>query len=171
MSEPKNESIVKAFEWLIMLQTILIAIIFEFLSRANSADFPSVAKVMASMTIPLIFSVVSWFWHYLTPTKEREIYFCLFSWGILSMVFVYYIMAFLLLTFIVISEIDWAIGIALIVTLALVAIFPSGRIGKIYREEAEKSTHWENKLKLRITLPYTIGMALAAILIILPFVV
>jgi len=163
-------SIDKAFEWLVLLMTVLIGILFTFLTWVTKPEISLdlTAKFMFSLTMPLVVAISIWLWHLMTLSEGLRISLCLSSWGILSMVFSYYIMLFFtFVAFGVTLQFTLMAAAALLSGSTIVTLFPSKRILRAYRAMTPENEFW-NRQHAPVR-AYLLGAFLAAILILTPF--
>jgi hypothetical protein len=163
-------SIDKAFEWLVLLMTVLLGILFTFLTWVTKPEMnlDVTAKFMFSLTMPLILAICTWLWHLMTLSEGRKISLRLSSWGILSMVFAYYVMLFFtFVAFGVTRQFTLIAAVALSSGSAIVSLFPSKRILRAYRAMTPGNEFW-NRWHAPVG-AYLFGVCFAAILILMPF--
>ena len=167
-----GRSIDKAFEWFVLLLSVLIGVLFAFLTWITKpeANLDITAKFMFSLTAPLVLTICTWLWNLLTLNEERQIFLRLFSWNSISMIFAYYIMLFS--TFVILGvspkQFVFAAAVVILISSAVVGFFPSKRITEAYKAVIPENNLW--KKKNAFVLAYVLGAGLAGILILVPFV-
>jgi hypothetical protein len=165
-SRPTVESVDKAFEWLVLVQTVLISIIFQVLTWITKPEinYKVIAQLMFSLTMPLVVLIITWFGQLITS----KIFLRLFSWGMLAMVFSYYTLLFFVLVFLgITTEFSLVVIGSFIVVSAVVVFFPSKRILRIYRTAAAPDNKfWKKHADI---IWYIMGLIIASILILVPF--
>jgi hypothetical protein len=164
-------SLDKAFEWFVVLMSVLIGVLFAFLTWITKPEtnLALTAKFMFSMTAPFILTICTWLWNLLTLSKERQIFLRIWSWSTISMIFAYYIMLFS--TFVVLGisgQQALTAVLAILVGSAFVAFFPSRRIARAYNAAIPENDFW--KRRYAVAGAYLLGASLAGILILMPFV-
>jgi hypothetical protein len=164
-------SIDKAFEWFVLLMSVLIGILFGFLTWVTKpeANLNLTAKFMFSMTAPLVLAICTWLWYLLTLSKERQIYLRLCSWSIISMIFAYYIMLFS--TFVVLGitgQFGLTAAAALLSGSVIAGLFPLKRIARAYKAMTPENEFWNRKYAP--VAAYLWGVSLGGVLVLLPFV-
>jgi len=170
-SEPTVESINKAFEWLVLVQTVLLSVIFQVLIwiMKPETNYKLTAQLMFSLTMPLIVSIITWFGQLITSKTRRQIVLRLLSWSILAMVFSYYIMMFFVLVVLGITrEFSIVVAGSLLAGSLVVAFFPSKRILSTYKTATADNEFWKRRA-VAIWSPYIMGTSIAGILILVPF--
>lgn len=165
-----SRSIDKAFEWFVLLLTILVGILFQFLTWITQpqAQLQFIGMYMLSLVAPLVVSVLAWLAQLITLHIGRKIFLRLFSWSISSIVFFYYIQLFV--TLVAFSSIKDYLTVAVItlMTGAVFAIlFPYRQIVDRYRSATINDGFW-NKPKWYISIPYLGGAIIAAFLVLIP---
>jgi hypothetical protein len=169
-----GRSIDKAFEWFVLLLSVLIGVLFAFLTWITKpeANLDITTKFMCSLTAPLVLTICTWLWSLLTLSEERQIRLRLFSWNSISMIFAYYIMLFS--TFVTLGVSPGPFGLAaaaavvILISGVVVVLFPSKRIIGAYKAVTPENNLWKNKRAVALT--YVLGAGLTGILILLPFV-
>lgn len=170
MERTNLPSMDKAFEWLVLFLTVLFGVIFQFLTWVLKPEslLGFTAKLMLSMTMPLILLLFAWFYRLLTLDEEHRISLGLFSWGSVSMVLSCYVMLFLTLAITAIFN-KFAVTaiIALLGGTIAISLVPSKRIFTIYKASTLDNRYWEQR-GWKIAFPYIIGVCLTGLLILLP---
>jgi uncharacterized integral membrane protein len=170
-SEPTVESINKAFEWLVLVLTVLLSVIFQVLTwiLKPETNYKLTAQLMFSLTMPLIVSIITWFGQLITSKTRRQIFLRLLSWGILAIVLSYYIMMFLVLVVLgMTKEFSILVAVPLLVGSIVVALFPSRKILSTYKTATADNEFWKRR-EAAIWSPYLMGISIAGILILVPF--
>jgi len=173
----QENDIDKAFEWFILLLTVLVAIIFQFLTWITSpvSSLELIAKFMFSLIAPLMLSIIGWLWQLITLRNQLKIALRLFSWSVLSIVFVYYMELFFAMVALgLFNKYKESAAIAtivvLVVALVVGGLFPHTRILTTYKTLTTGNEFWRRR-PLQIWAPYLVGMGATALFILLPFLV
>jgi len=164
-------SIDKAFEWFVLLLTVLVAIIFQFLTWIADPqnNLRSIAGFMFSLVMPLMLSIIGWLWQLVTLRRERKIFLRLLSWSILSIVFLYYIELFFSLVILgLFKEFSIIATIVVLTVASLGGLFPYKQILNTYRALTINNRFWERHV-LAIWSPFFSGIFVAGLFILLPF--
>jgi len=166
-----GKSLDKAFEWFVLLMSVLIGVLFAFLTWITKpeSNLDLTSKFLFSLTAPLVLAICTWLWGLMTLRKDQEIFLRLSSWGIVSMVFAYYIMLFT--TFVVLGisrQFEFAAAVVLLVGSAIVGLFPLKRITGAYKAATPENDFWNRKYAFAMA--YVLGAAIAGFLILIPFV-
>ena len=165
------ESLDKAFEWLVVLLTVLIAIIFQFLTWGIDPKQGTafITRIMVTLVIPLTVSIMGWLWQAITLNRERKIFLKLFSWSSLSIVFLYYLELFAVLVMLgAIPEFPQNRDILIAIVLLFVAFFPHSQILKTYRAATLNLHFWE-KGRFHIWTPHLAGVVIVGLSLLIPY--
>jgi hypothetical protein len=163
----------KAFEWFILLLTVLVGIIFQFLTWITGPHeaLRLVAKFMFSLLAPLMLSIIAWLWQFITLNIERRIFLRLFAWSILSIIFICYVQLFMVLVIFGLVKEAWTIAtIAVLIVSLSTTLFPYKQIVNSYKATTANSVFWERGV-IYVLRPYIAGAFAAALLIVLPLII
>ena len=166
------ESLDNAFEWLVLLLTVLIAIIFQFLTWGIDPKQGTafITRIMVTLVVPLTISIVGWLWQAITLDRERKIFMKLFSWSSLSIVFLYYLELFAVLVMLgAIPEFPQNRDILIIIVLLFVALFPHKQILNTYRAVTIRLHFWERGRY--VWSPHLAGVFIVGISLLIPYFV
>lgn len=95
--EKSVPAINKAFEWIILLMTVILAVIIQFINWFTTPTPPVVLPVLVSLAsrfilslvLPLIFAIGLWLWQLLSQSNEKRIVLAFSSWGVIIVIFSY----------------------------------------------------------------------------------
>lgn len=159
-----------AFEWLLFLLSILVAILFQFLTWIaeqpilvpdDQGDLPQVTELIASFSVPLIFAIMSWFLKIIALGEEKKMFRRLFAWSISYCILIYYmIVLIILLSLMQIPKAPFAWALVMIIMIHLLTssrVFPIGRIAETYKATTIFSCYWSRPYG--IAKPYALGIA------------
>lgn len=183
MRPSREEHIIKsldsAFEWLALLYSILLGLIFQFLTWVGKqptptdfGDLPIITKTMASLTLPLLISIIAWFYQKTNFVEERKMFWRLFSWNLSMIIYIYYIIFFAVCVYLgsinKISPVLGGIGLAIAV-LIISNVLSFTTIYRSYRGATMNLNFWQRSM-FYIESPAIISTIVGFALILLPFV-
>lgn len=168
------DSLDSAFEWLVIILTVLLGILFQFLTWISKppdgqsmGDLKTITKLMTSLTIPLVVCTITWLYQKISSTDERRMWIRLFAWNGLIQVYVYYMCLFIVSS--LLSSIP-SLGPLVTATLIVISIYvvsdsiSSTTVLTKYKGATLDNGFW-NKGKVRTNLPQILGVAVNLILI------
>lgn len=173
MEEEERETLEhldQAFQWLVLLLSLLVAAFFEFLTWIGDPEKELflITKFMSSLLLPLTFSILFWFWQVLTLNRERKMSLRLLAWGSSSIVFMYYCLVLLIISTLGLTAISpQLVAVLVLVFVGVFSWIPYWRIIILYRAVTLDLRFWERGV-LFIWSPFIAGIFTAAILILAP---
>lgn len=175
--ETNLESVEKAFDWLVLLVTILNGVIFAYWKWLTSQSTITLdvltftARLMFSLIVPLVVLLFPVLWQNLTSNVEHKIALRMFSWGALIFIFAYYVLLFLSLELVsltrgfVVAYVISSVGSIVVIVLFQ---FPFRKIVALYKESTPNSKYWK-KREIVTWVPYIVGLVLTGLIILLSF--
>jgi len=164
------EHLDQAFQWLVLLLSLLVAAFFEFLTWVGDPEKELflIAKFMSSLLLPLTFSILFWFWQVLTLNRERKMSLRLLAWGSSSIVFMYYCLVLLIISTLGLTAVSpQLVAVLVLLFVGVFSWIPYWRIIILYRAVTLDLRFWERSILL-IWSPFIVGIFTAAILILAP---
>jgi hypothetical protein len=158
-----------AFQWLILLLSILIGVMFQFLTWiGGTTNVHDITKIMVSITIPLFITILSWVYQLILSNIERKMILRLFSWTLANLVLMYYMMLFAICILVGEAEIPSSVGVVMLVLVVVLGttIIPQGIITIKYKNYSLNLRIWQRGIfQLGIIL---LGFAIGSVMILLP---
>ena len=148
----------KIFEWLMILLGILQAAMFQYVAWLAPVSqepekffemLPKVLDLLMKITLPFVFTIVFWVYSITRDDEKEAIRYRIYSWGIITMYFIFYLNALNRNVFILVlgsqSKFTFLFeGALLLETLLLPLSVPIMAIKKI-REVTRENQYWESR--------------------------
>lgn len=162
-----------AFALLVTLLVFLIAPILGFFMwiADPQKDMFLMSKLLASLVLPLFFSLIVWVWQSITLNREQKMRLRLIAWSSSFVVFMHFVIVLSIIMMLrIIATFPQLATIVLLVIILGFGWFPYKQILTRYRAVTLNLHFWERGMFF-IWIPFIAGIFVAAILILIPLLV
>jgi len=163
----------QAFLFLVVILTSLLAIVLAYFMWIGDPqkDIFLMSKLLASLVLPLAFSLIVWYWQTITLNREQRMRLRLVAWSSSFVVFMHYVivLSIILLLRIIATSSQIATIVLLVIILGF-GWFPYRQILTRYRAVTLGLHFWERS-DFFIWIPFFAGIFVAAVLALIPLLV